>query len=459
MKSIMIAATHSGSGKTTVTCGILRALRKRGYQIQPYKVGPDYIDTSYHSQASGRTSKNLDEFILGENEMKYLYSQNSEQVDISVIEGVMGLFDGYQAESNYGSSASISKILGVPVILVMDCKGMAASAGAIAKGFVCYDKNVRISGFILNNVSSENHYTILKKVIEKDTGIAVLGRLPKKEEISLSSRHLGLIPQGEVDKSEDKIEQMSLLVDQYIDLDSIIKIATTAKSIVTHRSLKKNYNNLTLAVAMDKAFNFYYDDGLELLKDLGIKLVFFSPLADKDIPQCDGIYIGGGYPEIFAEELEKNKGMRQKIKQLSLGGMPIYAECGGLMYLGSSLVVEQEGSKNTYQMVGIFAGESKMTKGLKRFGYCNGTLMKNTLLGKAGAIIKGHEFHHSIFDTKEEHIYEMTKIKSDGSTERWQGGYQQNNTMASYLHTHFCSDYQIAYNFCDKMEEYRDKNL
>lgn len=451
MRGLMIAATNSGIGKTTISCGILRALRDRGYRIQPYKVGPDYIDTTYHKLACGFASKNLDEFILGKEELRYLYAKDAKSSDISVIEGVMGLFDGYQADSDYSSSASVSKILGTPVILVMDCKGMAASAGAIAQGFVRYDREVRIEGFILNNVSSENHFQILKKVIEKDTGIPVLGRFPKDAEISLSSRHLGLIPQEEVQSSEEKVRKMGSLAEEYLDIDTLIQISEKSRNTDTRERQLKSYPSLRLAVAMDKAFHFYYQDGLDLLSEMGVELVYFSPLKDSILPACDGIYIGGGYPELFAEELEANASMRREIRKLSERGLPIYAECGGLMYLGKSLVSEAK----HYEMVGVFDGVSRMTKGLKRFGYCTALLQRDSVLGRAGTKIRGHEFHHSVFETEEETIFQIEKQKYDGSVDSWSGGYQKRNTLASYLHTHFCSDYGLADHFCRLMEACR----
>lgn len=452
MRGLMIAATNSGTGKTTISCGILRALRNRGYRIRPYKVGPDYIDTTYHKLAAGQSSKNLDEFILGREELRYLYGKDAQSSDISLVEGVMGLFDGYQADSDYSSSASVSKILGLPVVLVMDCKGMAASAGAIAQGFLNYDKDVRIEGFILNHVSTENHFQILKKVIERDTKIPVLGRFPKDAEISLGSRHLGLIPQEEMESAEEKVQKMAALTEEYMDMEKLLQIAEKAEEIEVGERKIKSCRGLRLAVAMDKAFHFYYEDSLDLLREMEVELFYFSPLKDRKLPDCHGIYIGGGYPELFAGALESNEEIRKEIKRLSERGMPIYAECGGLMYLGSSLVSE-EGS---YEMVGVFEGLSRMSKGLKRFGYCTAVIEKDSVLGGAGTEIRGHEFHHSVFETEEETVYRIEKKKYDGSVDRWTGGYQRNNTLASYLHLHFCSNPEIACHFCRMMEAYRD---
>lgn len=455
MNRIMIAATHSGAGKTTITCGIIRALSNKNLRVQPYKVGPDYIDTSYHMLASGKISRNLDEFILPAREIKNIFAINSDCSDISVVEGVMGLFDGYQADTDYCSSASMAKLLGCPVILVIDAKAMAGSVAAIASGFADFDNDLDIRGFILNNVSTESHYDILKTAIENKTGIEVLGRLPKSKEVGLPSRHLGLVMQNELEDSEDKIQRMAQLVEENIDLQRIIEISSINTDFHNERKIQKNYTDLTLAIAKDEAFNFYYQDSIDFLSELGLKIEYFSPLNDEKVPDCDGIYIGGGYPEIFAERLSENAGIREHIKKLSDSGLPIYAECGGLMYLGDSLI---DTEKKEYSMCSVLQGKSIMSTSLKRFGYCSGEFLEETILGSKTEVIRGHEFHHSVFETDLEPVYQMKKEKSDKTTDIWSGGYKVNNTFASYLHTHFCSDYKIAYNFCDAMERYSESD-
>lgn len=451
MNRIMIAATHSGAGKTTITCGIIRALSNKKLKVQPYKVGPDYIDTSYHMLASGRISRNLDEFILPAQEIRNILAINSESSDISVIEGVMGLFDGYQADTNYCSSASMAKLLDCPVILVIDARAMAGSAAAIAAGFADFDKELDIRGFILNNVSTKSHYDILKTAIENKTGIEVLGRLPKSQDVGLPSRHLGLVMQNEITDAEHRIQKMSELVEENIDLQKIIEISSRNTDFKNERMIHKRYDNLTIAIAKDEAFNFYYQDSIDFLSELGVRIEYFSPLNDEKVPDCSGIYIGGGYPEVFAKRLSSNISIREHIKELSYSGLPIYAECGGLMYLGDSLI---DTEKNEFSMCGVLQGRSIMSPALKRFGYCTGEFLADTILGRKADIIRGHEFHHSVFETDLTPVYQMRKEKSDKTTDVWSGGYKVNNTFASYLHTHFCSDYKIAYSLCDAMERY-----
>ncbi len=456
MDRIMIAATHSGAGKTTITSGIMRALKDRGLKVQPYKVGPDYIDTGYHKQASGLDSHNIDEFILSKDEIRNIFCVYAKKSDISIIEGVMGVYDGYQADSDYCSSASMAKILDCPVILVIDARAMAGSAAALVKGFVDFDKELDIQGVILNNVSSENHYEILKKAIEKNVNVKVVGRIPKNSDIALPSRHLGLVMQSELDDSDYKLQTMADLVVKYIDLEAIIKISKSKSTWEATRNVKKNDKNLTLAVAYDRAFNFYYPDTLNLLELAGIDLKFFSPINDSKLPKCDGIYFGGGYPEIFAKELSQNRAMRESVKEAAENKMPIYGECGGLMYLGDYLI-DSDGNK--FDMTGILSGYSKMSAKLQQFGYCQGKLNEDTIIGKKEQIVRGHEFHHSEFITDLKPVYSMEKELSNCSIRTWSGGYIYKNTFGTYLHTHFASDYNLIYKLCSALEEYSELNL
>lgn len=453
MKKIMISATSSSVGKTTFSCGLMRAITNRGKKVQPFKVGPDYIDTEYHFKASGIKSRNLDEFMLPKEEIKYVFEENSKDKDISVIEGVMGFYDGYGATIDYCSSASISKILECPVILLIDAKAMAASGAAMVYGFKNLDKNVNIAGVVLNNVNTESHYNILKEAIENYCDVEVLGRIPKDEKFALTSRHLGLTPSFEIDKLDTQLDYIASKIEEFVNIDKILEIAER-KSLEydeRRRDFLKSTTNIKLALAYDKAFNFYYQDNLDLLEEMGVELVKFSPLEDHNIPECDGIYIGGGFPEVFAKELSANKSIRAHIKQLSESGMPIYAECGGLMYLGET-VDDLEG--NSYDMVGIFEGRSVMKNKLQRFGYCEGSAKVKTPISEISQVVKGHEFHYSVFESKLDNAYNMKKVMSTGEEKLWQGGYLKNNTLASYLHTHFCSDYTIVINFIKNIETF-----
>ena len=455
MKKLLFAATTSGTGKTTICCGIMRALKNRNLKVQPYKVGPDYIDIEYHSLASGVKSRNLDEFMLPGEEIKYLFSKNAKDKDINIVEGVMGLYDGLSDRYDFCSSASMSKLLGIPVILIIDGKAMAASAAALVLGFKNLDKEVNIAGVIANNVSSDSHFNIIKSSIEKYTGVKVLGRIPKDEKFALSSRHLGLTPSVEVDDLNYKLDYMASIAEKYIDLDELLRIAETEQIDFdeNRREKIKGITDVSLALAFDKAFNFYYQDSLDLLEEMGVKLVKFSPMYDKKLPEgIDGIFLGGGFPEVFAEELSKNKGLISDIREKSLNDMPIYAECGGLMYLGKEL---ESVDGKFFQMLNILDGKSIMSKRLQRFGYCTGKADTDTVITNLNDEVRGHEFHYSDFVTDMPQVYQMQKVMTDGSIKKWSGGYKINNTFGTYLHTHFAGNYEMALNLIKNMENYR----
>lgn len=454
MKKILIAGTSSGVGKTTISLGIMQALAKRNLKVQPYKVGPDYIDPSYHTFITGRYSRNLDSYMLEDEKIKYIVKNSSKDADISVVEGVMGLYDGYGVDLDDCTSSYTSKLLKMPVILVINAKAMATSAAAMVLGYKMLDKNVNIAGVITNNVKSESHYNTLKEAIEKYTGVEVLGYFPPNKEFSLDSRHLGLIPSVEMDSLKVKFDNLADEIEKYINIDRIIEISETEEfdtSFEIEDFIENNkVNNKTIAIAYDKAFNFYYRENIELFEKLGMNIEYFSPINDKKLPKCDYVYIGGGFPEIFAKELDENKEIRDSIMDAHINKIPIYAECGGLMYLGEKL---EDQNKDIYNMVGIFKGCSKMTSSLKRFGYCFGEAKTDTILAKKGEIIKGHEFHHSIFESEEEFAYYMRKLKNDKVIDEWEGGYSKGNTLATYLHTHFYNNLDCIANFIERGRE------
>lgn len=436
MRKLLIGATHSGAGKTTITLGIMRALCQRGLAVQPFKVGPDYIDIGWHREASGVASRNLDAFMLSESVLNYLFSLNATAADINIIEGVMGLYDGFGIRPDYCSSAGLAKQLSCPVILVVDGKSVSTSLAATVQGFLNFDTDVNIAGVIINRVNSESHYQILKQAIEFYCHVPVIGRLPTCSELILPSRHLGLIPSEESQNMSFYWQRLADLVEQYIDLDFLLTLSQTDPAEVVSPDLTHYHDlhGITVAVAKDEAFHFYYQDNLDLLIHQGAKLVEFSPLYDSVLPSCDAIYIGGGFPETFASQLAANKKMKQALLGAHKENIPIYAECGGLMYLGESLTdMEQQ----CYAMVGILPGYSEMTKGLKRFGYSQGQALTDTLIAEQGSILRGHEFHHSQFITDLPARFTMSKIRDGEEIAVWQGGYQVGNTFASYLHLHF----------------------
>jgi len=339
----------------------------------------------------------------------------------------------------------MAKLLKLPVILVINAKAMAASSAAMVLGYQLIDPEVKIVGVIANQVKTESHFKLVKEAIESYCNIPVLGYFPPNENFSLPSRHLGLVPSSELEALKDVFTQLGEAIEKFIDIDQLLELCqgevveSDFKPVIQQdRRLK------VVAVAHDKAFNFYYEDNLELLRDLGVKLVYFSPLQDESLPECDFIYIGGGFPEVFAEQLQANEKLRKALREAHEYGIPIYAECGGLMYLGERLV-DLEGE--SYEMVGVFEGESRMTKGLKRFGYCYGEAIEDTILSKKGTVLRGHEFHHSEFFSEETAVYRMKKNKTDADDKAWLGGYSKGHTLASYLHLHFYSHLEAVERF------------
>lgn len=397
MKKILIAGTNSGVGKTTISLGIMQALVKRNMKVQPYKVGPDYIDPSYHTFITGRHSRNLDSYMLDDEKIKYIVNKSSKDADISVIEGVMGLYDGFGIDLDNCTSSHTSKVLKSPVILVINGKSMAASSAAMVLGYKELDKDVNIKGVIVNNVKTNSHYQIIKSSIEKYCNVEVLGYFPPNNKFSLESRHLGLVPSVEMKSLREKFYTLADEIEHYIDIDRIIEISESDEfesdfdfqTLIENNKIKEHVNNKSIAIAYDKAFNFYYRENIELLEELGLEINYFSPLEDASVPNADYIYIGGGFPEIFGKELEANESMRTSILEAHNNNIPIYAECGGLMYLGEKLLNQEE---QEFNMVGIFSGISKMTSSLKRFGYCIGVAKENTLLSKKGNLLKGMSF-------------------------------------------------------------------
>ncbi|HAH20797.1 MAG: hypothetical protein A2Y00_02885 [Omnitrophica WOR_2 bacterium GWF2_43_52] len=455
---VIIAATQSGSGKTTIALGLMLALRKSGLNVQPFKAGPDYIDPTYHSLASAHACRNLDSWLLKPDVILELFEKEARKADISIIEGVMGLYDGIR-DKEQGSTAHLAKILKCPVILILNAASLSRSAAAIALGYKEFDTKVDIAGIILNNIGSQNHYLYVKTAIEKKTKIPVLGFLPKDQDIRVPERHLGLIPTEEKKFKKHFREKLAALVEKNIDVGSILKLSRRAnplpyfkKSIFSAKSIKPC---LSLAVARDKAFNFYYQDNLDILKDLGARLIEFSPLKDRALPKnIDGIYIGGGFPELFALELSRNLSLKQEIFQQAHSGLPIYAECGGLMYLVKKLV---DFKGKAFSMVGIFDNSVVMAKKLQALGYIEIEAIGDTIVSRRGSKIKAHTFHWSYLNNvpKDIHFaYKVTKSKVKMYTD----GLIKENVLASYAHLHFASNINFAKNFIKSCLSYKENN-
>ncbi|MEW5920899.1 MAG: cobyrinate a,c-diamide synthase [Bacillota bacterium] len=461
---LVIAGTHSGVGKTTLTIGIMQVLTA-SLSVQPFKVGPDYIDPAFHTCITGRACRNLDGWLLDENTLRWLYARSAQHGGINLVEGVMGLYDGVGTSRDQGSTAHIAKLLGLPVALVIDGSGMAASAAALVLGYLRYDPELDLCAVIINNVKGEKHYRLLKEVVERDTGVRVAGYLPAHQGIELSSRHLGLVPRREVPGLRQKLEQLGELVRATVDLPLLRKIAERSRPFFVSRPpLPVGVGSVRLAVARDRAFNFYYEDSLELLRELGAELCFFSPLEARHLPAgCSGLYVGGGFPEVFARELAENTSLIAIIKESIAAGMPVYGECGGLMYLSGGI---KTGEGDYYPMVGAFAGKTEMTDRLQRFGYVELEFKAENLLGKTGERIRAHEFHYSrLVDAGEENwCISVSKTQNGLFRTAWQCGIRRRNMLALYPHIHFYSNPAMAVAFlrrCHAYQEgkYRKRNL
>jgi cobyrinic acid a,c-diamide synthase len=454
---IVIAGTNSGAGKTTISLGIMKALSET-YKVIPFKIGPDYIDTAYHRWACGNFSYNLDVHMIGEDGIKRLYEQKTPLGDVAVVEGVMGMYDGID-DSSYGSTAYISKLLNLPVILVFDASSMAASASAMVMGYRDYDQDVKLAGVILNRVGSHKHYELLKRCIERDIGIPVLGYLPNDPSVMIPERHLGLVPAFENSGLDEHLSRLSQRIKDYVDLNAIIDIAdmNSDKQEGDKHVRTTDYPLVKIGVAWDEAFNFYYKAGLETFEEMGARMVPVSLLRDKALPgDIDGLYIGGGFPEIFAAQLSQNTSMLRSVRDAIEDGLAVYAECGGFMYLCRSLT---DLSGQQFPMVGIYDAEAVMTKGLKHFGYVKAEVLTDNILSEAGNVLEGHEFHHSeIKGILPNACYSVKKTKGD-SDESWPCGYAYKNCLATYVHIDFFAHPELARHFITQNLSSRGKSV
>lgn len=439
---LVIAATQSGSGKTTIVTGLLAALKQQGLKVQSFKVGPDYIDPGYHTLASGRKSHNLDTWLVPESLVPAIFAKECQDADIAVIEGVMGLFDG--GNNGISSTAKIAKLLQAPVLLVIDAKSMGASAAAIALGFVQYDPEVNLAGVILNRLGSDSHEKMIREAMAQ-IGIKVYGAWRRDEMLHLPERHLGLVPTKENDAGK-AIYKMGQMAEQSMQLSAIMKLAKGVELLPKLASLNISaLADVRIGIAYDEAFSFYYPTSLEVLKMLGAKLIKFSPIHDASLPAVDGIIIGGGFPEMFAPQLADNESMHKALKQKIMQGMPVYAECGGYMYLLNSLI-DFKGIE--YPMTGVFAGRAVMTKKLQTVGYVKAVTNKITVLGEAGLSLKGHEFHFSVEEAADisqlVRPLQFTKLRNG---QHYEAGQCYKRALGSYLHLHFAGNIDAAKNF------------
>ncbi len=443
---IVLSGTSSRAGKTVVSIGLMRALKNRGYNVQPYKIGPDFIDPSYHLFATRRPSRNLDSYMMGREDIIESFERNFKDADIAVIEGTMGLYDSHNAIDEKGSTAEVSKILKAPVILIANVERISRTAAAFVLGYKVFDRDVDIKGAILNRVGSDRHADKAKRAVEGLANIAVMGVMPRDSAIEIPERHLGLVPAFEREKLEALFDRLADLMEKYIDIDRLIEIAKKTPDLkqVEENSIyhKKERYDVTLGIVRDKVFTFYYEDTIDaFMANANVK--YIDSLNDTALPEIDGLYIGGGFPEIFAEDLEKNSSLREDIKEFCDAGKPVYAECGGLMYLGKSIITKDE---REYEMAGFLPIKTRMHKKFQALGYVRNTVVKDNPLSRKGDRLVGHEFHNSTVEVlgDVDFVYEMRRGKGiDGKYD----GILLKNTLASYLHVHVLSYPQMVTNF------------
>jgi len=454
-KGFMIAGTSSGSGKTTLTLAFLAALAARGYRLAPFKVGPDFIDPGHHTRITGTTSRNLDGWMLPRGYNQDLFRRCCRAADLAVVEGVMGLYDGYDGRSEAGSTAQMAKWLDLPVLLVVDARSMARSAAALVQGFERFDPDVRFAGVVFNRIGSPKHLTYLREALAGHVTMPCLGGIPRDEAIGIPERHLGLHTADDHPLDQDAADRLATLVENHVDLDRLLEMAThlSAPDPAGPASGRRSEDTVRIGVARDPAFCFYYPDNLEILADHGAEIIFFSPLTDSRLPEgLDGLYFGGGYPELQAEQLAANRGLRAMVKGCSLAGMPIYAECGGFMYLCEQLT---DAGGKTWPMAGCFPMGTRMLTRRRALGYREIRLAKASPLGPPGLVGRGHEFHYSELTEEPPGITTVYAATPRSGEILREEGYLVRNTLGSYIHLHFGSNPDMAKHFVGRCREFQ----
>ena len=453
--SLLISSPQGHSGKTTVTLGLCNALKRRGLSIQPFKKGPDYIDSSWLTVASGRSCRNLDLFLIPRDRLIQTFYEASSHADLAVVEGAMGLYDGLDS---HGTTAEIARLLGIPILLIVNASRMTTSIAAMVTGYQQFQKDVQIAGVILNYVAGSRHEKKLRDAVERYCGIPVLGSLPRDQGLQITERHLGLIPSFESGEAESLAERIGLKLESYLDLDGILKIARSCKT--PHplsapskesrrvRGVSGEGARMRIGVLRDRAFSFYYPENLEALTREGAELLFINSLTDR-LPEVDGLYIGGGFPEFFLKELEGNVGLRRDIAHAVEKNLPVYAECAGLMYLCRSISWQGK----SYEMVGIIPSGILLSKKPEGHGYVEAEVTTENPWFPVGRIIRGHEFHHSsLLDSEDLHL--AYRIKKGQGIKGKKDGIVYKNLFASYVHLHASGTPEWARSFVSlTMEE------
>lgn len=443
---ILLGAAASGSGKTLITCGLLQALKNRKLQVTSFKCGPDYIDPMFHSRVIGTKSRNLDSFFADEDTVRYLLEKNARDCEISVIEGVMGYYDGLAGISAKASAYDVAKITKTPAVLIVNAKGMSLSAAAFIKGFVEYQEDSQIRGVILNQVSSMM-YPRLKQIIEEELSIKVYGYVPVVKDCVLESRHLGLVMPEEIVDLQQKLMELAEILEKSVDIDGLLELAEHAEELPVQESPVAYHTGrkIRIALAKDEAFCFFYQDNLELLEEMGAELVPFSPIHDKKLPEhIDGMLFHGGYPELYAKKLSENKEMLAAVCAAVQTGIPYMAECGGFMYLHQEM---EDMEEHSWPMAGVIHGKSWRTPRLTRFGYI--TLEDGTCFGEHVGAIRAHEFHY--FDS--DCCGEAYTAKKPLSSRSWKCIHSDGQGMSGFPHMYYYSNLRVPEQFLRACEE------
>jgi len=444
---IVIAAPHSGSGKTTFTMGLLLVLRRQAV-VQPFKIGPDFIDPSHHTRICQRTSRNLDTWMCDESVVREIFGRAAAGSDIAVIEGVMGLFDGFGPNEERGSTAHVAKLLGSPVVLVIDAQRAATSAAAVALGFQQFDPAVNLVGVVFNNVGGKGHYEWLRQVLEERTRLKAFGYLTFDPALQMEERHLGLVPAAEHAPEPELYERLALQFEEHIDVQGIIAAAQLApewpKTPAKVFSSARRPGTVRIGLARDEALNFYYQENLDLLSCLGAEMVPFSLLHDQALPLgIQGIYLGGGFPENFSARLSSNHDMKASVRDFHAAGGVIYAECGGLMVLCEALV-DFEGRR--HEMIGLVPAVAVMRRDKLSLGYVEVESLQNTILADVGEIYRAQTFHYSVLE--DAHFEPVLKVCHGAKVSY--DGYVNRNLFATYMHAHFAARPSLAERFVER---------
>jgi cobyrinic acid a,c-diamide synthase len=452
VKAFLIAGTASGVGKTTVSLALGAAFRGRGLRVQAYKCGPDFLDTGHLSAISGRAARNLDTWMLDRQSNRDIFARGAAEADIVIVEGMMGLFDGVSGGGEKGSAAEIAKLLSLPVILVLDASKSARSLAAVVHGFETFDPLLRFAGLVLNRVAGESHFRLLRDAIGSTSRSPLLGWLPREEAVAIPERHLGLRTAEEECSMGEKTRSFAALAEKHLDLDQLLNGEDAAAPELAHWVTRRE-PRISLGIARDPAFCFYYQDNLDLLEAAGAMIVTFSPLTDSALPPgLDALYLGGGYPELYAEQLSNNRGFLSSLRSFAQSGRPIYAECGGMMYLAEELRT-REG--HTFPMASVLPLRIEMTERLVRFGYVEAEFAQDCFLAKKGTVARTHSFHYSrAISTRELAAPLRAHYSLSGLNES--EGCLLGNVLGSYFHLHFAGNHLIAAAFVQAAEAIRN---